>query len=393
MGENIFRECGMPSQRDHDLASYVDSRISIAANPGPKEAGIHKEVNYSVAKKISWLRIDPGDLETRITDISSLRSLIGLQSLNIQAHEVIDLAPLARLKKLETLHLSNNHITDLSPLANLPELRAIFMNNNRISDLSSLAGLNKLECLHLSGNDISDLAPLEGFDHLESLALNRNRISDLSPLKNGPLIDDLFLYDNPELTGPEVEELERALPYCKIHHEARKSVLQSEKAIRESIQGNFQYIGEEDIRSNLSRIDHLYILDKAISDFSYLAELAPELTSMTGLTLKNNYITEIDALAELIGLETLDLSTNADIDEYGDPTLSGQINDISAIASLTQLSFLSMRCHQISDISALTGLKQLRYLDLDGNRALTMAQIDQLQKALPKCKIEHNAKK
>jgi len=38
-------------------------------------------------------------------------------------------------------------------------------------------------------------------------------------------------------------------------------------------------------------------------------------------------------------------------------------------------------------------LAQLKELDLQYNPELTKAQIDQLQKALPKCEIKHNAKK
>jgi len=38
-------------------------------------------------------------------------------------------------------------------------------------------------------------------------------------------------------------------------------------------------------------------------------------------------------------------------------------------------------------------MKGLEKLNLEDNLALTKAQIDQLQKALPKCKIYHDAKK
>jgi len=44
-------------------------------------------------------------------------------------------------------------------------------------------------------------------------------------------------------------------------------------------------------------------------------------------------------------------------------------------------------------VKRLEKLTQLKFLFLDGNPALTKAQIDELQKALPDCKIEHNAKK
>jgi len=44
-------------------------------------------------------------------------------------------------------------------------------------------------------------------------------------------------------------------------------------------------------------------------------------------------------------------------------------------------------------VTGLEKLTQLTLLYLDGNPALTKAQIDQLQKALPKCKIYSNPKK
>jgi hypothetical protein len=44
-------------------------------------------------------------------------------------------------------------------------------------------------------------------------------------------------------------------------------------------------------------------------------------------------------------------------------------------------------------VKGLEKLTRLRILFLDGNPDLTKAQIDELQKALPKCKIYHNAKK
>ena len=42
---------------------------------------------------------------------------------------------------------------------------------------------------------------------------------------------------------------------------------------------------------------------------------------------------------------------------------------------------------QLTDIKGLEKLTQLRFLGLQNNPALTEAQIDELQKALPKCKI------
>ena len=50
--------------------------------------------------------------------------------------------------------------------------------------------------------------------------------------------------------------------------------------------------------------------------------------------------------------------------------------------------------NKLTDVKGLEKLTQLEILYLEDNPDLTKAQIDELQKALPKCrKIEHNAKK
>jgi len=44
-------------------------------------------------------------------------------------------------------------------------------------------------------------------------------------------------------------------------------------------------------------------------------------------------------------------------------------------------------------VKGIENLTQLTWLDLRGNPNLTKAQIDQLQKALPRCDIQGNPKK
>ena len=70
-----------------------------------------------------------------------------------------------------------------------------------------------------------------------------------------------------------------------------------------------------------------------------------------------------------------------------------QLTDVKGLEKLTQLKKLHLGGNQLSDTKGLEKLTKLRELNLEGNPTLTKAQIDQLQKALPKCKIYHDAKK
>ena len=60
---------------------------------------------------------------------------------------------------------------------------------------------------------------------------------------------------------------------------------------------------------------------------------------------------------------------------------------------LEKITQLRIWYNQPSDLSDLKELTQLTMLDISGDPDLTKTQITELQKALPKCEIKHNAKK
>ncbi len=62
------------------------------------------------------------------------------------------------------------------------------------------------------------------------------------------------------------------------------------------------------------------------------------------------------------------------------------ITDLSALRSLTSLTRLDLSSNNISDLTALSGLTNLTELDVQCNN-LTQQQVDELQAALPGCKI------
>ncbi len=62
-------------------------------------------------------------------------------------------------------------------------------------------------------------------------------------------------------------------------------------------------------------------------------------------------------------------------------------------ADVEKVTRLDLEGNQITDLKPLAGLTKLELLYLSGNPNLTKAEIDKLQKALPKCEIKHNATK
>ena len=64
-----------------------------------------------------------------------------------------------------------------------------------------------------------------------------------------------------------------------------------------------------------------------------------------------------------------------------------KLTDVKSLEKLTQLRTVNLSGNQLTSVKGLEKLTQLTYLALYNNPALTKAQIDQLQKALPKCRI------
>ena len=86
--------------------------------------------------------------------------------------------------------------------------------------------------------------------------------------------------------------------------------------------------------------------------------------------------------------------TNVDLEKVTWVNLNfKKLTEVKDLEKLTELETLHLAFNQLTDVKGLEKLTQLTFLNLNDNTDLTKAQIDQLQKALPKCRIYHTAKK
>jgi Leucine-rich repeat (LRR) protein len=145
-----------------------------------------------------------------------------------------------------------------------------------------------------------------------------------------------------------------------------------EKAIRYEL---YSHTGEL-TKADLEKVTELTFLESKLTDVKDLEKL----TQLTKLFFNANQLTNVKVLEKLTQLEELDLSDN-------------QLTDVKGLENLTQLKDLDLSKNQLTSVKGLEKFTQLKYLWLTGNPDLTKAQIAELQKALPKCKIHSNAKK
>jgi len=151
--------------------------------------------DVSSLKKLSGLHTL--DLSfNEISDISFLQNLTGLRYLELSFNEISDISFLQNLSNIQSIFLNENQLSDVSFLQNLKELRMLYLGSNKISDISFLEKLNRLQNLNLSSNKISNFSLLENFSELQKLYLSRNNIRDVSFLKKLTSLNGLYLINN-----------------------------------------------------------------------------------------------------------------------------------------------------------------------------------------------------
>jgi len=244
---DVQRIAALPAEQQ--VAAVVASLKE--RNPGLNGTASHKIVDGVVTE----LNFNPTDDQNALTDVSPVRALAGLTSLNLWncsaladlgplqglpltrlligslsvSNQVRDLKPLQGMRLTE-LQLYQCQVEDLQPLAGMPltrlrvqsrqvrdceplkgmPLTTLDLSNcTQIQDFTPLTGL-PLTALHLNACQIRDLQPLLGLK-LTEVSLAGTRVQDLEQLKGMPLknlaIHRTGVTDLTPLQGMELEEI------------------------------------------------------------------------------------------------------------------------------------------------------------------------------------------
>ena len=112
---------------------------------------------------------------------------------------------------------------------------------------------------------------------------------------------------------------------------------------------------------------------KSIKDLRPLSGL----TQLEELILKQDGITDISPVKNLVNLTVFDVSVNR------------EIQDVSAIADMTKLKRLNISFNKVENIDAISGLVSLEYADVSKNNISTLPDMSKLEK-LTALNISHN---
>ena len=123
---------------------------------------------------------------------------------------------LEKLTQLTHLELYSNQLTDVKGLEKLTQLETLSLSSNQLTDVTDLEKLTQLKRLSLERLQLTSVKGLEKLTKLTHLALAYNKLTDVKGLENLTQLKALRLTFNPDLTKVQIDELQKALPNCKI---------------------------------------------------------------------------------------------------------------------------------------------------------------------------------
>ncbi len=334
---------------------------------------------------------------TELIDLTPLRNMQKLTSLDISSSAVSDLAPLRGLR-LQELKIASTKVFDISPLRGMP-LRELSLRGTRVSDLSPLAGM-PLTVIDVVNIPVVDFSPLSGLP-LEKCYMQGARISDLGILRGLPLKELVLSGCNDARNYKVLAEI-KSLELLLLPTQFRTFPAEELAAIGSlRTHSSLRQIGAD----VMSRMKYAATESKEVfwADWDREATFVPALRA-------GNHVSEMDKLPNGTyqiyaneNLTDLSLLKDAPISEL---SISGcNITNLVALAHLPlthleisrtpvtdltglrgmPLQTLWMGTTKVSDLSPLIGLP-LRALDLSGCNAITnisaLAEIPTLERVV-----------
>ncbi len=319
----------------------------------------------------------------------------------------MDIAPLGLLKNVTTLWLANNYITDISPLASCKVLTTLDLSGNSITATSKSDGLEPLSklqsivCLKLDKNDIQMVRSLKRLIYLEILSLSDNKIGNVSGIIDGMTLLTYLDLDNNELTTFDAGSFSR-LQHLYLENNNLEQVqnLNTAAGLVE-LRLNNNKLDADSISSiaALTKLNYLSLSGNTVVDLNFLNDLTElahlelarcNIRQQREVSVSNTATGEattekVDNLGYLRNLKKLtilDLSDNKEINDISAlSTLTNlsvfyinnvSLNSAAAVRSMTKLNYLSMQNSGVKDLSFLNTLSLLKFLNLAGHNAAAL---------------------
>jgi len=263
---------------------------------------------------------------SKTSDIQVLSNMPRLKYLNAKNSEIFDLSSLSENDRIEFLDISHTKVTELSPLTIANNLQELIAGNTEVYSLFPLTGNKNLTKLMLDSTNVVDLSPLSDLKNLKILSLNNTSISSLKPLSGLENLTNLYI-DNASLILPtDVKNFAKNHPKTLIIYDSEDT-----QSWWLSLNDSWRSIFTEKLN---------------LSSKPGKEELA-KIPTIDSISLKGNPdINDLEPLKKLSDLVWLNASNTG-------------INNLEAIGGLDRLNFLSIENTNVSSVNALKNLAVL----------------------------------
>lgn len=106
-------------------------------------------------------------LTFKLSDLSGLKELQFLESINLSGHNIVETNGLGHLKNLKSLNLTSNNLTTIGQSSAFKNVSTLIIRDNLLMTLDGLEQFKNLEFLDISNNE--NLISLQALDSLEKL--------------------------------------------------------------------------------------------------------------------------------------------------------------------------------------------------------------------------------
>jgi Leucine-rich repeat (LRR) protein len=363
-----------------DRRPSVVDELSQAVNPllldlVRDQLRVNGKLNDAIARRVTDLRplsqmldLEYLDLSScvAIQDISPLRALRNLKSLDLPIRKISDVSPVFALSSLARLALNSPDASDLTWLSDCEALRYLVVSEIGDAELQALGRLSRLEAVEITDAKADQWAELGKLGNLRNVHLVRSGVvrsfewlTGLSNLKVLSLHS--CEYDDPTPIG-------------------RLRTLGSLTFSGTSVNALPSF-------DDQAALSELRIFDASVSDLSPIRNL-PELRTLLIFTAP---VSDLEPISNLRALERLAVSCTSvkDLEPLaGLPNLKflniggTLVKDLRALESFTKLETLNMNETPVSDLRPLRGLCELKTLWL---QSIAQADIEVLM-GLPELK-------
>ena len=182
--------CGADlTNSDIKQMKYLTKLTEIIMSDNPKVTDLSPLSALTGLEKITFHNCN-------VKDISFTVKMKNLTTIGGENNGISDISALSGHTKLSDVWLHNNNIKDISPLKDSTEMINICFSNNPVSDLSALSGMKKLKQINFIDCKVKSLNALKKCTTIELAYLSNNQISDLTPLANCKNLKELYAKNN-----------------------------------------------------------------------------------------------------------------------------------------------------------------------------------------------------